>query len=240
MYFTLATHKRAFESGGVWGPGAASITGIAQPEEVNTAQISGGVLETLKVPALAGQWLTAADQDPHGLGRVMLSYGYWQRRFGGDRGVVGRPIRVNSQSRGIAGVMPRGFKVVNYDFDLLLPMSLDPVNETLAGFAYRGIARVRPGGGIPQANGDVGRLVRGGVGSGVSGGRWGIARELWVESVTLGLLGGAAGVAVAYGGLRLLAAIGPENLPRLSEISLDGRSIVFTLILSVLTGLLFG
>jgi hypothetical protein len=40
-----------------------------------------------------GQWLTAADQDSHGLGRVMLSYGYWQRRFGGDPGVVGRTIR---------------------------------------------------------------------------------------------------------------------------------------------------
>ena len=95
----------------------------------------------------------------HGLGRVMLSYGYWQRRFGGDPGVVGRTIQVNSQPRVIAGVMPRGFKVVNYDFDLLVPMALDPVNEQLAGFAYRGIARLRPGVGIPQANADVARLL---------------------------------------------------------------------------------
>ena len=60
-------------------------------------------------------------------------------------------------------------------------------------------------------------------------GRWRIARELLLESVTLGLLGGAAGVAVAYAGLRLLTAIGPGELPRLSEISLDGWSIAFTL-----------
>jgi predicted permease len=65
-------------------------------------------------------------------------------------------------------------------------------------------------------------------------------RELLLESVTLGLLGGAAGVAVAYAGLRLLTTIGPEELPRLSEISLDGWSIAFTLILSVLSGLFFG
>jgi len=71
-------------------------------------------------------------------------------------------------------------------------------------------------------------------------GRWRIARELLLESVTLGLLGGAAGVAVAFAGLRLLTAIGPGELPRLSEISLDGRSIAFTLILSVLSGLFFG
>jgi predicted permease len=61
-----------------------------------------------------------------------------------------------------------------------------------------------------------------------------------LESVTLGLLGGAAGVAVAYAGLHLLTAIGPAELPRLSEISLDGWSIAFTLILSVLSGLIFG
>ncbi|WP_236657317.1 FtsX-like permease family protein [Acidisarcina polymorpha] len=71
-------------------------------------------------------------------------------------------------------------------------------------------------------------------------GRWRIARELLLESLTLGLLGGAAGVAVAYGGLRLLTTMGPADLPRLSEISLDGWSIGFTLAVSVLSGLFFG
>jgi predicted permease len=78
------------------------------------------------------------------------------------------------------------------------------------------------------------------VRSALGAGRWRIARELLMESVTLGLLGGAAGVAVAYAGLRLLTAIGPVDLPRMSEISLDGWSIAFTLILSVLSGLFFG
>ena len=149
----------SFQSMGVWLPGTASITGIAQPEQVNTALITDGVLETLDVPAAAGQWLTAADQDPRGAQRVMLSYGYWQRRFGGDPGVVGRTISVDSQSRVIAGVMPRGFKVVNYDFDLLVPLAFDPVKQILAGFAYHGIARLRPGVTISQADADVARLL---------------------------------------------------------------------------------
>src|SRR5215831_17663293 len=67
-----------------------------------------------------------------------------------------------------------------------------------------------------------------------------IVRGLLVESVMLGLTGGALGVAVAYAGLRLLAAIGPTNLPRLNEISMDGRTFAFTLILSVLAGLFLG
>jgi len=159
MYLTFAAHNRAFQSVGVWGPGGASITGIAQPEQVNTALVSSGVLETLNVPAFSGQWLTEADQDPHALGRVMLSYGYWQRRFGGDPGVVGRTISVNSQPRVVAGVMPRGFKVVNYDFDLLVPMAFDPLKQPLAGFAYRGIARLRSGVSLAQANADVAGLL---------------------------------------------------------------------------------
>jgi putative ABC transport system permease protein len=313
MYLTFAAHNSSFQSMGVWLPGTASITGIAQPEQVNTAVITDGVLQTLDVPAAVGQWLTAADQDPHGAQRVMLSYGYWQRRFGGDRGVVGRTISVDSQPRVIAGVMPRGFKVVSYDFDLLVPAAFDPVKQSLAGFAHHGIGRLRPGVTISQADADVARLLNvwmdswtngpgtdshwylkwkitpafqplkeqvvGSIGnvlwvvmatigvvmliactnvanlllvradgrqqelavrSALGAGRWRIARELLLESVTLGLLGGAVGVGVAYAGLRLLIAIGPENLPRLSEISLDGQSLAFTLILSVLSGLLFG
>src|SRR5579871_2947632 len=129
MYLTFASHNSSFQSMGVWLPGTASITGIAQPEQVNTAMITDGVLQTLNVPAAVGQWLTAADQKPRGAQRLMLSYGYWQRRFGGDPGVVGRIISVDSQPREIAGVMPRGFRVVSYDFDLLMPLAFDPVKQ---------------------------------------------------------------------------------------------------------------
>jgi predicted permease len=313
MYLTFAAHNRSFQSVGVWLPGTASITGIAQPEQVNTAMITDGVLQTLNVAPAAGQWFRAADQDPRGAQRVILSYGYWQRRFGGDPGVVGRTIIVDSQLREIAGVMPPGFKLVAYDFDLLTPLAFDPVKQPLAGFAYRGIARLRPDVTISQADSDVARLLNvwmdswsngpgtdshfyqtwritpallplkqqviGSIGnvlwvvmatigvvmlmactnvanlllvrtdarrqelavrSALGAGRGRIARELLIESVTLGLLGGVVGVGVAYAGLRLLTAIGPGNLPRLSEISLDGRTLAFTLILSVLSGLLFG
>jgi predicted permease len=78
------------------------------------------------------------------------------------------------------------------------------------------------------------------VRSALGAGRARIARELLVESVVLGLLGGVLGMGVAYGGLRLLLSMGPANLPRLSEISWDARSLAFTVVLSVLAGLLFG
>jgi predicted permease len=67
-----------------------------------------------------------------------------------------------------------------------------------------------------------------------------IVRVLLLESMLLGLMGGALGIGIAVGGLRLLVAIGPANLPRLGEISMDGRTLLFTVLLSLLSGLFFG
>jgi len=71
-------------------------------------------------------------------------------------------------------------------------------------------------------------------------GRGRIVRSLLVESVVLGLIGGAIGTGLAYGGLRVLVAAGPTDLPRLNEISLDARTFAFTAALSVLSSVLFG
>jgi predicted permease len=313
MYFTFSEQNRTFQSMGIWTPSTASVTGVAEPEEVRTEMISDGVLQTLDVPPAVGRWLAQADQDPHGGKTVVLSYGYWQRRFGGDRSVIGRAIQVDAQTREIVGVMPRGFRLVDRDFDLLVPLALDRANQTLAGFGYYGIARLKPGIQIAQADADIGRLIAvwmdswsNGPGTNphyyerwritpgfrslkqqvigsISGvlwvvmatvglvmliactnvanlllvraesrhqelsiraalgaGRMRIARELLIESVSLGLLGGVIAIGVAFAGLRFLVAIGPTDLPRLSEISLDARSLGFTLALSVLSGLLFG
>jgi len=313
MYFTFARHNRTFESLGVWMPSTANVTGLAQPEEVHSEMVTDGVLQTLSVPPLLGRWLTAVDQDPKGIKSVVLSYGYWQRRFGGDSSAIGRSIMIDSDAREIVGVMPRGFRLVDQDFDVLLPVAFDPQNEPLAGFGYQGIARLKPGIPITQADADIARLIplwmdswTNGPGtnphwyeiwritpalrplkqavigdvsqvlwvvmatiglvlliactnvanlllvraesrqqdlavrSALGAGRGRIARELLLESVTLGLLGGVVAVVIASEGLRLLVAVGPANLPRLHEISLDVRSLGFTFFLAVFSGLLFG
>ena len=67
-----------------------------------------------------------------------------------------------------------------------------------------------------------------------------IVRGLLVESIMLGLAGGVLGVGLAYAGVCLLVAIAPSNLPRLNEIAINARTLGFTLIISVLSGLLFG
>jgi predicted permease len=160
MYLTYAEHNRAFQSIGVWVSGTANVTGFAQPEEVHTTYISDGVLQTLNVPPAAGRWMTSAEQAPHSHEVAMLSYGYWQRHFGGDPSVIGRNIQVDSQTREIVGVMPRGFEVVNQNFDLLIPLAFDPRNQPLAGFGYNGIARLKPGVSIAEADSDIVRMLQ--------------------------------------------------------------------------------
>src|SRR6202047_3477146 len=83
MYFTYAEQNRSFQSVGVWDTGTASVTGLAEPEQVRAVEVSDGVLQALGVPPEAGRWFSQADQTPHGPERIMLSYGYWQRRLGG-------------------------------------------------------------------------------------------------------------------------------------------------------------
>ena len=313
MYFAFSENNRTFESLGVWITGKANVSGSAQPEEVNMVLVTGGVLEALGVPPLTGRELTAADQVPNGAKNVVLGYGYWQRRFGGDRSVIGRTMVIDSETRTIIGVMPRGFRIVDQDFDILTPFAFERNKQELSGFGYQGIGRLKPGVTIPEANADVARIIPiwmnsfsngpgndlhwliqwritpdlhslkqeviGNVGSvlwvvmgtiglvlliacanvanlllvraearqlelsiraALGAGRGRIARELLLESVLLGLIGGVLGIAVAAAGLRLLVSIGPANLPRLNEISLDARTLLFTFVLSFLSGLFFG
>src|SRR5947208_2238341 len=84
MYFTYSDHNQTFQSVGVWIAGTANVTGMSEPEQVRTVSVSDGVLQTLAVRPALGRWFSQVDQEPNGPRRVILSYGYSQRRFGGD------------------------------------------------------------------------------------------------------------------------------------------------------------
>ena len=169
MYLTYAEQNRTFQSLGVWTDGTANITGLAEPEQVRTVSVSDGVLQALGVPPATGRWLLPADQMPIApepgfsftgqSATVMLSYGYWQRHFGGAPSAVGRSLTVDSRPRTIVGVMPRGFRVVNTDADLILPLAFDRGRVILAGFGFAGLGRLKQGVAISQANADLRRLL---------------------------------------------------------------------------------
>src|SRR3954453_19248159 len=66
LYFTFSEQSETLESAGLWNRGAATITGLAEPEQVDLVAVTAGVLETLQVPPLLGRWLDSSDQEPNG------------------------------------------------------------------------------------------------------------------------------------------------------------------------------
>lgn len=160
MYFTYAEHTRAFSSIGVWVADTSTVTGAGDPEEVRSVEVSDGVLQTLGVPPLVGRALRAADQDPGAPVRaIMLGYGFWMRQFGGDASIIGRTITVNASPREIVGVMPKDFRVVNAEPDLIAPLAFNRSTLRLPGFGLETVARLKPGVTIADASADVARMV---------------------------------------------------------------------------------
>jgi putative ABC transport system permease protein len=134
---------------------SANITGIDLPERVRAARISANSVHAFGRRPLLGRDFTEAD-DEFGAGRVaLLGYGLWQRRFGGDSGIVGRVVRVNGEGYTVIGVMPEDF-VFPAGVQLWAPLALSP--DEWANRRDRSVfvlARLAPGVDARQAEADV-------------------------------------------------------------------------------------
>lgn len=312
-YFLYREESRTFEDIGLWRNESATVTGLAEPERVPTLALTDGTLPVLGVKPALGRIFSRQDDSPGAARTAMISWGYWQRRFGGDPAVLGRRIMVDGRAREVIGVLPEQFRFMNATPALVMPFQLNRGEVFIGNFSYQAVAKLKPGVTLAQANADVARMLpmlaqkfppapgmsmkmleeihlapsvrplkndavgdvakvlwvlmatvgivlfiacanvanlllvraegrqqelalRAALGAG-----WlRIARELLLESVTLGLLGGALGLALAEGALRFLKLLAPTHLPRIDEIGIDLSVLLFTLLLSVLAGFLFG
>jgi predicted permease len=313
-YFTFREENRTFQDIGLWRTESVSVTGIGEPEQVDCLSVTGGTLPILGVGPIRGRWFSRQDDSPGSPKTVMLAYGYWQRKFGGDLSVLGRRIMIDGEAREVIGIMPQRFRfMMNRNAALILPFQLNRSETFIGNFSYRAVARLKPGVTLAQANadearmlpvmmlkfppapgislkmfeeahlgpnvrplkvdvvGDIGKMlwvlmgtvgvvlfiacanvanlllvraegrqqelaIRAALGAGWSR----IARELLLESMILGVVGGVLGLGLAYAALRLLVAAGPAGLPRLDEISIDAPVLLFTLGISLFAGVLFG
>jgi predicted permease len=295
----------------------------APAESVQAAACSGNFFDVLGVKPALGRLLTEADDDPANTqAGAVISYEFWNRRFGLDPSVIGRPIAVNDKALTIVGVAPRGF----FGFDvgsrpeLWWPIKAidDPNLGRESSGWIRAIGRLRPGATMAQAQAEVERrLPPSDRGSGpafdeldraaaaepfrahaqAGAGRCGLhetatavqqpltivmatvalvlliacvnlaslmlaratarrkeiavrfalgaarvrlLRQLLTESVLLAALGGAAGLLFAPVCLRSLLAYLPQGSPTSLDVVPDARVLAFTVIVSVITALLFG
>ncbi|HUP43809.1 MAG TPA: ABC transporter permease [Thermoanaerobaculia bacterium] len=313
LYFTYRDESETFAESGMWNSDVVTVTGTGEPEELPALRVTDGTLPLLGVRPHLGRLFTTADDSPGTPETVLLSHGFWRRRFGADPSAVGQVLPVDGRPREIIGVLPADLQFLDYDPDLYLPFRFDRGEVWFGNFSYQGIARLEDGVSLEQANADVARMIPialdsfpmppgftrrmaeearlgptlrplkedvvGDVGralwillgtvgivllvacanvanlllvraegrqqqlavrTALGAGRGRLGGELLAESLALGLAGGAAGLGLAAGALRLLRALDPRGLPRLDEIGLDPVVLLVTLGLSVLAPVAFG
>lgn len=288
---------------GIWAPGTASLTdGDGGPEAVRFAYVTPDFLDVLGARAALGRTFRGDDQAGGPETPLMLGWDLFQRRFGGDRSVIGRQIELGGGRVTVVGVLPRGFRLllppdsaVPDDLQLLTPFWAGIEDGPQANRFLRVVGRLRPGATVAQARTEVAAATRefgdarrftvvGLQGEGVrdvrapvlsvfagtgvllliacvnlagllmarAAGRardtavrlaLGAARrrllqQTIVESVLLTAAGAAAGIAVAFAGVRLLLMLAPSSLTRLQSSPAEPTVLAFTLGVSATWGLL--
>jgi putative ABC transport system permease protein len=159
-YFTYRDNARVFEDIGAWSAANVSITRNGEPEQAPALMLSDGMLSLLGVRPLLGGLLRKEDDVPGAPNRVLLTYGYWQRALGASRDVVGQSLAIDGSSYEIAGVLPASFKLLNTDPQVVLPLRLNRAAALVGpGFGPRGVARLKAGVTLSQANDDIARMI---------------------------------------------------------------------------------
>jgi putative ABC transport system permease protein len=158
-YFTYREQGKVFEDIGMWDGNNVTITKQGEPERVPALAVTDGFLPVLRVQTQLGRLFNKADVDPGAPDRVILTHGYWTRKFGGARDIVGRTIEINGRSVEIIGVLPASFRFLSETPSILQPLRFNRATVFFGNFSFQGVARLRPGVTLDQANADVGRLI---------------------------------------------------------------------------------
>src|SRR5262245_3541464 len=133
-------------------PGASPID--VEPEQLQGAFVTHGTFEILGVAPILGRTFTAEEDQPDHDLVVILSYGLWQRRFGGDPNVLGQTVLLNNRPRVVIGVMPKGFQFPEVA-EAWGPLALTPKQFTRTDHGLDSIARLKPGVTLAQAQAEM-------------------------------------------------------------------------------------
>ena len=159
-YFIYREQNRSFQDIGVYNGDSVSVTGRAEPEQVDGLDVTDGTLPLLGVSPVLGRLFTRQDDSPGSPDTVILSYGYWQKRFGGSNSILGQSLNVDGKPREIIGVLPPHFHFLDWrESSLFLPFKWNRNKMFLGNFSYEALARLKPGVTLAQANSDVARMT---------------------------------------------------------------------------------
>ena len=178
----LATQNRSFAQLGAYTSATFNLSGGSEPERVNGARVSAGLLPTLGVQPLYGRNLTAEEDRDGGEKVVLLGHGLWQRQFGADAGSWAARSGLTSRVYTVIGVLPPGFNFPR-GRELFVPLALNAFDlNNYNGFFLTIIARLKPDVTRPQADAELATIIK----PGEKGPRFGSVRVLGLQESLVG------------------------------------------------------
>lgn len=311
-FLTLRDRNHSFENMSAFRSWAWQMTGGGEPELLRGARVSSDFFQAVGANPILGRSFMPEEDMPNRAPVAVISYGLWQRHFGGDQNLVGKTLTLTGQTVMVVGVMPRGFQfpgganmIPGLQFalqnDVWMPIAFTDDEKSREGnLNLAVIGRLKPGVSATQAETELRTLEQdlplGKIGytfnvlalqqqmvgkirklllvllatvalvlliacanianlllsratsrqkeiairAALGAGRVRLIRQLLTESLLLSLTGGALGFLLAGWGSSLLVSLIPEDVPRIHEVSVDGRILAFTLLVSFVTGVVFG
>jgi len=172
MHLTYGQENRAFAAIGLWREDSATLTDRGEAERVQALRVTDGTLQALGIQPTRGRWFTDQEHDvaADGPSPVIISHGFWQRRFGGDEAVLGRQFSLDSPggtgtvslppSSQVVGIMPPGFRFLAAAAqpDIIIPVRLDPARQDHGFYQWQMLARLKPGVTLTEAQADLDRI----------------------------------------------------------------------------------
>src|SRR5580658_7244437 len=136
------------------------LTGTGEPVQLRGAAVTANFFRLMAVEPALGRDFEDGDDQPGRPRKVMLSYGVWQRQFGGDRAIVGRSLNMSGETLLVSGVMPPGFQFPERALDFWVPLTVDQRTRVNRGnFWLNAIGRVRDGVTLRQAQAEMDTLA---------------------------------------------------------------------------------
>jgi putative ABC transport system permease protein len=152
----------AFEGMAAFSDQRLSLTGDGDPEEVSAQLATPELFQVLGVNPIMGRSITQEDAKPDAASVVVLSYGLWQRRFGGDPNVVGKSIMLNGAPVSVIGILPAGFQWhirersgTGKPAEIWLPLTMPTEGPGIHGRFLSVVARLKPGVSLEQAGAEM-------------------------------------------------------------------------------------
>jgi len=156
---------RAFSAVGAEAAWNVTMTSEQGAEVIGARLVAGDFFGVLGTDAAIGRVFGAEQSERGAATEVVLGHAFWQQRFGGDRGKIGRSITLDGRPVTVVGVMPAGFAYPEPDAALYFPLSFLsatlPWDDRGSGFGLRAIARLAPGATLASAQQDMDRVMRG-------------------------------------------------------------------------------